>query len=182
MSDLLCPHCGVSNPAGSAFCEACGKALPTTSTGPTVATAGSMTSAGRQLVGDDLRKTMKKAFTALMIVAVLQTFFGPVLLMVQKSKMERENPDMVYTIEPWAYAVVFGIALLFWVLALWARRNPLPAAITGLVVFVTLHVIEAVADPTSIVKGFLMKIIVVVMLVAAIKAGIQHRKLEPVPA
>ncbi|MBK6885002.1 MAG: zinc ribbon domain-containing protein [Tetrasphaera sp.] len=27
MSDLLCPACGAANPAGSAFCEACGHDL-----------------------------------------------------------------------------------------------------------------------------------------------------------
>jgi hypothetical protein len=178
LSDIPCPHCGVPNPAGSAFCESCGKALPVASAGPTVAGTTATTTAGRRFVGDGLKKSMNKAFVALLVVAILQTIFGPVVLMAQKSKMERENPGETIVIEPWAYAVIFGIAGLFWVLTFWARRSPLPAAITGLVAFITLHLIEAAADPASLARGFIMKIFVIAMLVSAIRAGIEYRKLQ----
>ncbi len=121
---------------------------------------------------------MKKAFIALLIVAILQTLGGPVMLMVEKSKLETANPGMTYQIQPYMYVIVFGIAALFWGLAIWARRNPLPAAIVGLVTFITLHAIEAVADPTSIIRGIIMKVLVIGMLVSAIKAGIEFRKLK----
>ena len=50
--------------------------------------------------------------------------------------------------------------------------------VTGLVVFVTLHLVEAVMDPTSIIRGILIKIIVIVLLVSAIQAGIKYRRLQ----
>lgn len=179
MADSACPHCGASNPDGSAFCESCGKALPVRSAGgPALAKPGSATTAGRELLGDDYRKVMKRAFVALLVVAILQTLFGPVALFAQKAQMEKQNPGMVFEIRPWSYAMIFGIAIVFWVLAFWARKSPLPAAITGLVVFITVHALDAIADPTTLARGFIVKIIVIVTLASAIKAGIEYRKLQ----
>src|SRR5260221_3566506 len=81
----LCPHCGAENPLGSTFCASCGKALPAmASGGPRVVTAGTSgaSSTGRQLLGDELKKKMRKASGALLAVAILQTIFGPVMLMM----------------------------------------------------------------------------------------------------
>ena len=180
LADVACPHCGALNPDGSAFCESCGKALPT-QPGVTLGYAGKpgfTTTSGRALLGEDYKKVMRRAFGALLVVAILQTLFGPVALYLQKSQMEKQNPGMVYEIQPWAYAMIFGIAVVFWVLAFWARKSPLPAAITGLVVFITVHALDAIADPTTLARGFVMKIIVIVTLASAIKAGIEYRKLQ----
>lgn len=178
---ITCPHCGAANVPEAAFCESCGKALPTgAASGPRVVSATAMpaTGAGRSMLSDELTKTMKRAATALMWVAILQTLLGPVLLFVQKAKLERENPGMVYEVGPLAYAIVFGIAALFWGLFFWARRSPLPAAIVGLVLFITLHVVDAVSDPMSLARGWLVKILVVVALWKAIQAGLQYRRLS----
>lgn len=168
------------NPAGAAFCESCGKALPTTNTGPRVLGAGDMpvTRAGGALVGEELQKQMKRASIALLIVAILQTLMGPVLLMVEKTKQEKANPGMVYEVSPLGYAIVFGIAAIFWALFFWARKAPLPAAITGLVVFISLHLVDAVMDPTQLARGICMKIFVIVALVQAIQAALKYRQLQ----
>ena len=74
---------------------------------------------------------------------------------------------------------LFGIAALFYGLYFWARRNPLPAAIVGLTLFVTLHLIDAIADPTQLARGIIMKVIIVAMLVQAIQAGVKYKRLLP---
>lgn len=179
---VSCPHCAASNPLDAAFCESCGKALPSVApAGPRVVTAESApaTSAARAMIEDDLRKQMKKASTALLIVAVLQAAFGPVALMVMKAKAEKDaGPGAVMEIEPISYVIVFGLAIAFFGLWLWSRVNPFAAAIVGLVLFVSVHLLDAVADPAQLARGILVKIIVIVMLVQAIKAGLQHRKLR----
>ncbi len=171
-NSTTCPHCGESTPDSGMFCESCGKALPmSTPSRPKIVTGAATTSGGRRFVKKSLEQEMKKAFTALMVVAVLQTLAGPILLFLQKEM----NPNM-QEIPPFAYGIVFGIAIAFWILAFWARKSPLPAAIVGLVLFVSLHVLDAVADPTKIAQGILMKIIIVVMLVRAIQAALKYRQ------
>ena len=169
---LTCPHCGAAYAPGQRFCESCGKAVPAAAAGgPRVVGDAPTSGAGYKLAGDELLKQQKKASTALLIVAVLQTL-GTVLMAVL-ANVARSNVQ----IDPLDVAILGAVAAGFWGLWWWSRSRPLPAAITGLVVFLTLHLIAAVVDPKSIVQGILIKIIVVVLLVSAIQAGIKYRRL-----
>src|SRR4051812_14416515 len=127
-----CPHCGAENAVGSTFCAACGKALPAVvQGGPRVVTAGTSgaTSTGRQLLGDELKKKMRKASGALLAVAILQTIFGPVMLMMAKADAERQaGGGAGFEIKPGAYAVVFGIAAAVFVLFVWLGFQTVAAA------------------------------------------------------
>ena len=82
---VTCPHCGASNPPGAAFCESCGKAMPSASPGgPRVVTADALpqTAIGHRVVSDELMKQQKKASTALLIVGILQVTCGAIALAV----------------------------------------------------------------------------------------------------
>ncbi|MBC8069884.1 MAG: hypothetical protein IAG13_16215 [Deltaproteobacteria bacterium] len=103
-----------------------------------------------------LLKEARKGVWALGIVAALQVVSA-----------------IVYGPEIW---VLWMIAGLFAALALWATRAPLVASAVGLGLFVVMHAVEAFADPTSIYKGILMKIIVVAVLIGAIKSALKHRE------
>jgi len=58
----------------------------------------------------------------------------------------------------------------------WAKSAPYAAAVVALVLFVTVQLANALLDPTSIAKGIIVKILFVVALVKALKAG--HRAHE----
>jgi hypothetical protein len=60
----------------------------------------------------------------------------------------------------------------------WAKKAPLAAAIVALVLFVSLHVTNAVLEPGSIYKGIVIKIIFVSILVKAIQAGYEVHRLR----
>jgi hypothetical protein len=143
-------------------------------------TAGTIgaTAGGRELLADELHKKVKKASGALLAVAILQTIFGPVMLMMAKSQAERQaGPGAVFEIKPIAYVIVFGIAAAFFGLWAWSRIQPFAAAIVGLVLFVSLWLLDIIADPKTIAQGILLKIIVIAVLSKAIQAGAEHRKL-----
>jgi hypothetical protein len=137
------------------------------------------TATGQALQADALAKETKKAFGALLAVAILQVLFAVLILVLLQSGGGRTpltgNMDLAETPILGLAIVMFGIAAIFFGLAFWARRNPLPAAIVGLVVFVTVHLLDALADPTAIVRGILVKIVVIVVLIRAISAGARHR-------
>jgi hypothetical protein len=105
-------------------------------------------------------------------VAVIQSVFGAIVvfaLMPNNVPAQTRNIVMVS---------VFGIAAVFFALYFWARKQPLPASIVGLVVFVTLHVLDAIADPAALMRGIVMKIIIIAILVNAIQAGVKYRQLQ----
>lgn len=173
--NIACPHCGTANAESATFCASCGKALPTMSpAGPQILSGGAMptSSAGHNVYSGELQKQAKKAFGALLAVGILQLVFGAVIVFaLQNSPQVGEIPMTVYL-------MVFGIGIVFLGLAFWARSNPLPPAIIGLVLFITVHLLDALQDPSALVRGILIKIIIIVVLVQAISAGLKHRQLQ----
>jgi hypothetical protein len=173
-----CPHCGAANPFGSQFCQTCGKALPDAygGGGPRVVTADSVgaSTAGRELLGDQLRKKMNQASGALLAVAIIQVVFGAILIFALQDQARRAGGE----IPPLAYVLIFGLGAAFFGLWAWSRFQPFAAAIVGLVLYVSVWVMDIVADPEMIFKGILLKLIIVAVLVKAIQAGSEYRKLQ----
>ncbi len=182
-----CPSCGAANADAAAFCLSCGKSLPDRApAGPHIVGAAgeATTAAARDLQSRDLGQKSRKAFGILLVVGILQTiavFVVPWLLESEADKLRAQGMILdeakLASIVLSTRVVVGLIAAVFFGLAFWARKNPLPAAIAGLVAFVTLHAIEAVIEPSSLVQGWLIKIFVVAGLIAAIRAGVDHRRI-----
>jgi hypothetical protein len=59
----------------------------------------------------------------------------------------------------------------------WSKRNLLPAAIVALVLYLTVHLADAVVDPTQIFRGIIVKVLFLMALWRAIHAGLEARKL-----
>lgn len=191
MTAVICPHCSASNVAGSAFCESCGKALPAAiASSPRILSGASLavTGVGQKLQSDELRKQLNKASGALLTVAILQTAFGALIVFALQNARGggRLNMNAIFV-------TIFGVAALFWALWIWSRFNPLPAAIVGLVVYVTLWLLDIVmyvvqasnvpanAGPVASggpLNGIFMKIIIIAILSRAIGAGVKYRNLQ----
>jgi hypothetical protein len=154
------------------------------------------TAAGQKLQGDELQKTAKKAAGALLAVAIIMTVMGGVFFMifqnVPAAARAAGNANLVIGIQ-------FALAAIFWGLWVWARSSPLPAAIVGLVLYLTLVVINVIssvsqmsqAEPgTQGGRGFggigigWLDIVIIAVLVKAIQAGAKYRKMlaEQAPA
>lgn len=176
-SNRTCPHCAAANQNQSAFCESCGKALPSAArSGPRLVTEAAMPSSagGRQLVAEELKKHSKKAKGALLAVAIIQTIFGLIIFAASRANAANGNG-----IPPLVGMVVLAIGAIYFGLYAWARHNPLPAAIVGLILYVTMHTIDAIVDPTQLARGIILKIIIVVVLIQAIQAGVKYKRLAP---
>ena len=176
MSTISCPHCGVENPDGSAFCQECGKAVPSSSpTGPRVVTDDSVpsTHVGRTVLAGQLRKQAGNAAGALFVVAALHVAGGVLLYALVRGNQAVE-PGLARQV----LILNIVLAAVYAGLGFWGRVSPLPAAIVGLVLFVSVMVVNAVLDPSSIVMGIIVKVIVIVVLVKAISSGVKHKRLK----
>lgn len=150
---LTCPECSHANPRGTKFCEACGASVESV--------------AEREREADEIEaafllEQVKKARTALLVVAVLQVIGTVAFAALQQ-------------VDGAATATMASIAVVFFGLAWWCKKNPFAASIVGLVVFVTVHLADAIVDPSAIVRGIIVKVIVIVVLVRAIGAGLKYR-------
>jgi hypothetical protein len=201
---VICPHCSATNPSGSAFCESCGKALPPpVPSGPRVVGADDVaaTSAGLTLQTGEAAKQAKKAANALLTVSILITFSAALILVLINVLKPRD--DMPLPIGMVDVVINLFIAALFWALWMWSRKNPLPPAIVGLVLYITITVVQlmvaamlikqareagafeadATANPGSSsgpppgFGGIFIRIFILLMLVQAVHAGVKHRRL-----
>jgi hypothetical protein len=74
--------------------------------------------------------------------------------------------------------VNFLLAAIMLGLFFWAKKSALPATITALAVFVTVHVGNAIADPKTLAQGVLVKVFAVIVLTRGIRAALAARALE----
>ena len=176
MSAINCPHCGAQNPDGAAFCEKCGKAVPSsTPAGPRIVSGEAVagTAIGQTVQADQLRKEARKAAGALFVVAVLQVIGAALYCFVLRPEMNIA-PEQALIVA----IVALVLAGIYAALALWARANPLPPAIAGLVLYVTLTVVEAVRAPSANIPAIAVKVFIILVLAKAVQAGIRYRRFQ----
>ena len=79
-------------------------------------------------------------------------------------------------------AVAFGIdtfvALVFLGLALWSRKKPLVAFSIALGFYALFHITFMILDPATIAKGIIMKVLIIIALVKAIKDAKQYEEVK----
>jgi len=77
-----------------------------------------------------------------------------------------------------AFAIPIGLGVAFLVMWWWAKRAALAAMVCALLLFLTVHAIEAVIDPMQIARGIILKIFFIAAMVAGIKAALAQRVAE----
>jgi hypothetical protein len=153
---IACSSCAHENPNGASFCEGCGAKLSDPRKAAIEADA----------VEAEFRlDQVKKARGAFLVVGVLQVVGG----LIAGATAPTGDGAFYLVAELVVAAVFFGLA---W----WCSHQPFAAAIVGLFVFAGLHLTAALLDPSAIYKGIIVKVIVIVMLVRAIKAGFEYRQ------
>jgi hypothetical protein len=68
-----------------------------------------------------------------------------------------------------------GQAFFFGLLALWARKDPLPPALAALVCFVGLSVPDILNNSGVLAQGLISKFVMLLILGRALMAGVLHR-------
>jgi hypothetical protein len=69
------------------------------------------------------------------------------------------------------------LAAAFIALAFWARKAPLPAAVTGLCLYLVLQLLVFLGDPTTLLKGLVFKIFFVLAMAKTISSALSERAL-----
>ena len=153
---IECTACRHENLNGSGFCESCGAAL---------ADPRQAARAADEVEAEFMLDQAKKGRVALLVVGGLQTLAGVFEAVMADAGLEL-----------FVFAVNLGLAGVFFGLAWWCRWQPFAAAIVGLFLFAGLHLLNAIVDPSVILNGIIVKVIVITMLVRAVKAGLAHRE------
>lgn len=113
---------------------------------------------------------LKKARTMILVVGILYAVSGIIYYFLLEGKIDPRLLNIILAIN----LVLCVIHIGLWI---WAKKAPLAASVVALVLFVTLHLVNAIRDPSSIHMGIIIKVIFIVLLVQGIRAGLETRRL-----
>lgn len=116
----------------------------------------------------ELRRKIKNAQTTLFVLAGLFFVVGIIYYFISGQN------DL-------AFAVMITnliLAAVFLALGGWAKNKPVVAIISGLVLYILVQLISIVEDPTNIVKGIIIKIVVIVYLVRGLQSAMEAEKIK----
>ena len=68
------------------------------------------------------------------------------------------------------------LCIVFLILAAWCTHNPFGATLTALIIYGTLLVVNAFVDPTTILSGIILKVIIITALVKGIRSAQEAQK------
>jgi len=69
-------------------------------------------------------------------------------------------------------------AIIYLLLGAWSENQPFPAILSGFFVYLVFNIMSAFADPNTIYKGLILKILIITWFVYGFKGAIDSRKLE----
>lgn len=102
-------------------------------------------------------KPIRKARILLFVIAALQ-------LVAIVTVTDLPEPEL------WITAGIYVFfAAVFATLALWTKKKPYTAIVTALVVYSAIILLSAILEPSSIIKGIILKIIAFVLMIGALK-------------
>jgi len=113
----------------------------------------------------DQKKAINKARIILFILAGINFVFGIIL------------GQFVYH----SVAVIISCviaALLYFLLGLWSRKQPFPAILTGLIIYIFFIIISAFSDPTTIYQGILWKVLIISGFIYGYQGAKDSKKLD----
>ena len=174
-----CPKCSAPIMEGQAFCESCGEQLKAG-----VERREAVPRAGGEIT-DQHRKHIRSARFAIMVVAIITIIVSIVMWYMLQRDIDKAsgNPLMlinekIVAFQKVAIASTFFVGLLFIGLFFWAKKNPFGASLTALIIYATSILVQAGMEPETLVKGIIIKIIIILALVRGVQAGLAYKKLD----
>ena len=116
---------------------------------------------------EEWKRQVSSATTTLIVVAILTIVGGAISAMVNREL----GGETIFIIS-------LVLAAIYFFLAWWSKKNPFGAILTGLIIYVSLHLLYAFIDPTSIIKGIIIKVIVISYMIKGIVGAAKVRNVS----
>lgn len=182
---IACPKCAAACQPLTRFCEACGAPLQA----QVKAKVSPVDAALARRTAETTRKAVRGARLALGFVALITLAFSAFMHISFNREIAaaRANPAMtvdenIVAQNHMLFTVNYVLVAVYIALAFWAGRNPFGACLTGLIIYLTVNLINAAIDPMTLAQGIIMKIIIILALVNGVKAGLASRRQAAGPA
>jgi len=161
----VCTSCYSKYEPADAFCYGCGYPLHGTQQEKDFFTSERNV---KEIDLADLSETVRKACNSLYWIAgllVISTIFGYATAQLEEDKMAN---------------LITGVILFvaFLGFGLWSKSKPAAALISGLSLYIIIHLLSAIINPVSIFSGIIIKVIIIVYLIKGIRSVLEVDKLK----
>jgi hypothetical protein len=160
-----CDCCAVKYEAMDAFCKACGFPLQGTQQEQDFYISERNV---KEIELIDLDEKVERARNSLYWISGL-TLFSLVFVAFKPAPDE----DISFTV---ITTIILSAAFLG--LAVWGKTRTSTALISGLSLYLIIHILNALFDPRTLFSGIIVKVIIVVYLVKGIKSVIDREKIR----
>lgn len=113
----------------------------------------------------------------ILAIAIMQFFGGLIMYAITASNSSRTDAGALGVL-----ITTMSLAGIFFGLWLWGRKSPFPALLTALIVFVSFHLLDAVFDPMAILRGIIVKVLILVGLSTALKKAYRDKRQKELAA
>lgn len=112
----------------------------------------------------EANRKIKNARTTLYVISVITFLFGLI-------SFSGELGSALLTVS-------FIQSIIYLILGFWSNKKPLIALLMGLFLYLTVIIISAVTEPSTVIKGIIFKVIIISFLGRGIYAALSLKKLE----
>ena len=154
-----CPNCATEINGNPEFCVQCG--FPVNGTERKQSKFYAEQAMTRSKV-KQAPKQIRQARNTLFIVGALQLAFGLVLFFM--------NDDVA---ELLAGGIIF---LIFLGLGFWSQSKPQVAILLGLLVYLSLIILSAIIDPSTLARGVIVKVVIIIFLGKGLNSARELKK------
>jgi hypothetical protein len=102
-------------------------------------------------------RNLRRARIWLYVIAGIQLVMG----IYEYSEMATTQLGII------AFCIDAGIGAIFLGLSLWSRKKPVTAFLTALIFYIAVMLIMVILDPSSIIKGIIIKVLFIIALIKA---------------
>jgi len=122
----------------------------------------------KQLELGELKTKSNKAATTFYFIAGIMLLWGIVGFF-----RDATSDNSVYIIGIYGF-----LSVLYLCLGFWSKNKPVTAIITGLVLYILLTILDFIAEPLSIGRGLLVRVLIIAGLIKALKSALEAKKIK----
>ena len=205
---MVCPKCAAAITPDDKFCAACGADVAPAPVPPQDAPAAPGPIPYSVIEARARASKLATARKLLVAMSIITLIAGVGMYLVQRRAVEKQIDDLeaqMSDMDPetrdadmksrtgmtWEqakardrgevrlhFAINIGLAVFYFGMWLWARKNVLAAAITALLLYVTVLAVNGALEPKTLIAGWQLKVGFIAILVLAIDAGYKARRAE----
>ena len=160
-----CDCCQHQPAPGDAFCESCGYPL----NGNEDERNSFISDRNyKHLELAEIDTKVRKATNSLYVLAAFTVVMG---IIYYAATAEYANPLSVLTTNLVLAAIYLGLAL-------WSKKQAVAAILSGLILFSVIQVVNMIVDPSTIVKGIIVKVAVIIYLIKGVQSAFDAQKIK----